>query len=195
VDGRRYTELHVDGGVSATLLLQPALQCLERAGHQRGESADCIYVIIAGKLRLTPRLVPRRLFSVASESIRGALQAQFEAELLNAYLLTRLAGAEFALAAVPDDFPADDSLAFEPQVLSKLFDQGFRDGAHTLDRHSLPPGLIKLADHAPPRAGVSFTVQEPRPATPSAEAPSAGSAAAQRTSAELPDVMGPAARR
>src|SRR5262249_59930268 len=93
-----------------------------------------------------------------------------EGDLLKVYLLARFAGAPFALAAVPEDFPEEDNLSFDPQVMRKLFEQGRRSGADRGSWRSLPPGLTPQ-EHLPPRSGTTFTVQEEGPPDPVTSAP------------------------
>jgi predicted acylesterase/phospholipase RssA len=161
VNGQRFTELHVDGGVAANLFLRPSM--LRRPGD-RGAPAGAVdtnvYVIVAGKLRPKPEPVKRGLLSVAEDSIQGVLQAQFEGSLLRIYLLARNAGARFALAAVPQEFPSDlASLSFDPRIMRALFDEGFRSAASGSVWRATPPGLAP-GEMAPPRSGVRFELVE-----------------------------------
>jgi predicted acylesterase/phospholipase RssA len=175
VDGRQYTELHVDGGVSASLFLQPAMLGLGRhREHSVGGANTRVYVIVAGKLRPHPRPVARRLFPVAGESIEGVLQSRFEGDLLKTYLLARFAGAQFALTGVPEEFSGEpDGLSFEPHIMRELFDQGYRFGADGTGWHSIPPGL-SAREHQPPRGGVVFTVEDARQMSEGAHPPATG---------------------
>jgi predicted patatin/cPLA2 family phospholipase len=161
VDGQPYTELHVDGGVSASLFLQPAMLGLHRDRDLPAGGDDMhVHVIVAGKLQPPRRPVERRLFPVAGESIGGVLQSRFEGDLLRVYLLARFAGARFALAALPDDFPEEhESLSFDPQVMRAMFERGCRSGTGGPVWQPFPPSLTPGA-HAPPRGGVRFTVEE-----------------------------------
>lgn len=166
VDGQRYTELHVDGGVSASLSLQPAMVGLHPAREFEETGADRnVCVIVAGKLRPPARPVERRLFRIASESLEGVVQAQFEGDLLKTYLLARFAGARFALTAAPDEFREEsESMSFDPHVIHDLFDLGYRSAAAGAGWRSLPPSLSP-GNYLPPRGGVHFTVEEARPDT------------------------------
>jgi predicted acylesterase/phospholipase RssA len=157
VNGRRYTELHVDGGVTASLFLRPRM-----LGRGRGQSNEdtSVYVIVAGKLRPTPQPVARRLIQVSEQSIQGILQSQFEGDLLRIYLLARFTGARFALAAVPQEFPeGPDSLSFDPRVMRALFDEGYRSAGSGSVWRSTPPGLT-AGEQPPPREGVRFELKE-----------------------------------
>ena len=90
------------------------------------------------------------------------LQAQAEGDLLKTYLLARLAGARFALTAVPDDFPEEtDSLSFDPRVMRQLFERGRQFGLNGKGWRSVPPGLTR-GERVLPRSGVTFTVEDPQ---------------------------------
>jgi predicted acylesterase/phospholipase RssA len=155
VNGQRFSELHVDGGVTASLFLRP-----EMLGHRSprqvipGAGDVNVHVIVAGKLRPERRPVKRRLIDVSGESIAGVLQSQFEADLMRVYLLSRWSGAGFALAAVPQNFESDlDSLSFDPVVMRRLFDAGYQGAATGKAWLAAPP-----TDAQPPRGGVRFEV-------------------------------------
>ena len=164
VDGRRYSELHVDGGVTASLFLQPVMLGLNPNRTDADGDEATVYVIVAGKLRPVPKPVLRQLLVVAEDSVSGILQSRFEGDLLKTYLLARFAGARFALTAVPEDFPEPaDSLAFDQSAMQALFAQGYRSGRGG-DWLSLPPTLTP-GEHPPPRQGIIFTVQEAPAAT------------------------------
>ena len=161
VDGERHTELHVDGGVSAALFLQPSM-----VGVRPNQEAPCtrddlhVYVIVAGQLQLPRRTVKRRLTKVFEESIGGVLQSQLEGDLLKTYLLARFAGANFALTSVPKDLVFEaGSLAFSPKTMKHLFDTGF-DHAASRNGWQFVPASLTLDEQTPPRSSVQFTVQQ-----------------------------------
>lgn len=172
VDGKPHTELHVDGGVSASLFLQPSMLGV----HPDQESPDTrddlhVYVVVAGQLQLPRRPVKRRLSKVLEESVGGVLQSQLEGDLLKTYLLARYAGAQFALTSVPKDLTEEaNSLAFDPLNMQRLFKTGF-DHAETRVGWQFVPESVTLDEQMPPRSRVQFTMQEPR--TGRAETPTA----------------------
>ena len=154
IDGKPYTELHVDGGVSANLFLRPGmLGPRPKPGEVTGQDAT-VWVIVAGKLRPEREAVSRSLLTIGGESIEGLLQSAFESDLIRVYLLARHHGARFALAAVPQDFPHLDALKFNPELMGKLFAEGFRFGSSGAAWAAAPPGLTP-AEQAP-RGGVRF---------------------------------------
>jgi predicted acylesterase/phospholipase RssA len=178
VNGGKYTELHADGGVNASLFLEPAMLGL---GHNKGKEGSAVdttvYVVVAGKLRPKVQPVERRLFPVAGDALHGILQSRLEGDLLKVYLLTRFAGAQFALTSVPDDAPDEQSsLAIDASVMRELFERGYRNGKEGTGWQATPPGL-KPGDFSPPRGGTSFTLGEA--ASKKADSANSGSSGAR----------------
>jgi predicted acylesterase/phospholipase RssA len=159
IDGKPFTELHVDGGVSANLFLRPAMLGRRPQPGEITDSDATVWVVVAGKLRPEREVVSRSLLRIGGESIEGVVQSAFESDLIRIYLLSRNWGARFALAAVPQDFPARlDSLKFNPAVMRQLFDEGYRFGSSRQSWAKAPPGLTP-ADQAA-RGGVRFESRE-----------------------------------
>jgi predicted acylesterase/phospholipase RssA len=164
VDGKRHAELHVDGGVAASLFLQPAMLGMSAADPDEAKVRDDlnVYVIVAGQLRLPRRKVQRKLSAVIEESVGGVLQAQMDGDLLKTYLLSRWAGASFALTAVPREMAEEASpLVFDPRTMQKLFDVGYKHAATKAGWQNAPISLAP-EEQIPPRGSVQFKVEEPR---------------------------------
>ncbi|MGH7171628.1 MAG: patatin-like phospholipase family protein [Gemmataceae bacterium] len=158
IDGKHYTELHVDGGVSASLFLHPYMLGV---GPATSPAADCsagtVSVIVAGKLYPDRVPVRRRLFPVSENSLRGMFQSQMEGDLLRIYLLTLYAGMKFGVTGVPRDFAADThSMAFDPKLMRHLFEVGRRFGRAGDSWQELPPG-IDARERQTARRGVTFS--------------------------------------
>jgi predicted acylesterase/phospholipase RssA len=149
VGGRRRTELHVDGAVSATVFVQPRM--LGPPGP-----TTRVYVVVAGKLAADALPVRLRLLPVAQASVNGVLTARARDDVQRIYRLAREAGAGFAVARMADDFPAATaSLSFEPKVMRQMFDEGVRVGSRPAEWDPVPPGAD--AEGQPePRSGVRF---------------------------------------
>ncbi len=163
VDGQQHTELHVDGGVSASLFLQPSMLGVKPDQESPEVRDDLhVYVVVAGQLQLPRRTVKRRLSKVFEESVGGVLQSQLEGDLLKTYLLARYAGAQFALTSVPKELTEEtSSLAFDPRIMQVLFKTGY-DHAATRVGWQFVPVSVTLDEQTPPRSSIQFTVQEPR---------------------------------
>jgi hypothetical protein len=192
IDGKRYSELHADGNVSASLFVpSQMLETGSESAVPREELTDGllssgrpsvahggsvgrpattrerpatthetnpinVYVIVAGKLAPERATVARRLWHVSDVSLKGLIQSQMEGDLQRVYLSTRLSGARFHLAAIPQDLTTNsDSMSFDQKSMRQIFDAGRQFGKLGGPWGEAPPG-IDPADWTAPRGGVSF---------------------------------------
>lgn len=157
LNGLRRTELHVDGGVGASVFVPPA-------ALPEGGANTTVYVIVSGKVTADSRPVPRGFIDVSAESLNGLLRSQVRGDLLRIALAARRAGAAFGFAAVPDDFDrAENVIELSPKVMNQLFEEGYRFSRGGPRWRPTPPGLDADAQ-PPPRTGTKFTVIEPESA-------------------------------
>jgi hypothetical protein len=145
IDGKRFTELHVDGGVTACVFLQPAMIGIGPNGEQPSEAnPTAIHAIIAGKLHQTATPAKRELFSIAGESMNAVLQAKMEGELTALFMLARYARADFRLTGIPQDYETPgNNMSFDQKVMRGLFNEGLRAGREGTAWRSFPPQLEK----------------------------------------------------
>ena len=145
IDGKHYTELHVDGSVTACTFLQPAMLGIGPHGALPPEpNPTSVWVIVAGKLHQTAAPTTGGVLSIARESITTMLQAKTEGELTRLFMLARYAGANFQLAGIPQDYHVSgDCVSFDPQVMQGLFTVGYCGGKDGSAWHPVPPGLEK----------------------------------------------------
>jgi hypothetical protein len=157
IDGKRCTELHVDGGVIASVFLQPRMLGIGPNGELPPIAAPpTVYVVVAGKLG--PEIVPTKweLLSISTESLGAVFQARTEGDLAQLFLLARYAKANFALTGVRQNLVSKgDCISFDPQVMRGLFDEGYRAAKNGTAWQSLPPGLEEQWE-AMPRRGTRF---------------------------------------
>ena len=158
IDGKRYSELHADGNVGASLFMPPQMLDVGSVGTEPHETNPMnVYVIVAGKLAPERETVERRLFRVSDVSLKGLIQSQMESDLQRVYLATRLSGAHFHLAAIPQDLITNsNSMSFDKKSMRQTFDAGRQFGQIGGPWKESPPG-IDPEDWTMPRTGVSFT--------------------------------------
>ncbi len=168
LDGKRVTELHADGGVSAPLFV-PSGVFAAAAGGGEGD----LYVVVAGKLYPDAAPVRPRVLPVLSASTAALLYAHCRAECANLCGQARAAGMRSHLTALRQGFETvDSSVHFDPDEMTKLFAEGLREGsAGPAWQPGLPapaPGDTDLI-----RAGLKLRTP-PGPAGPECPAPVAG---------------------
>jgi predicted acylesterase/phospholipase RssA len=155
VDGRRYTELHADGGISSSMFLHPLMVI----GKDGGTKAN-VYTIVAGKLSSESRYVYRRFISVFDASVQELLESRTRSDLLRVFLLSRLTGGRFAVASIPQEQRVDpDATRFDPEEMKRLFEAGY-DRA-VIGWRSTPPG-VNPEEWLLPRTGTHFKLSSER---------------------------------
>lgn len=142
IDGKRHTELHVDGGVSANAFLPASALGVDGTGAVASRGDRCeVYVIISNQLSPARTVVTRRLLPVSEEALSGVLAAQLRDDLLKLYLLCRYTDAGYHMAAIPDDVPVEgNTLVFDAAKMGRLHSAGREAGLKGLWA-KVPPGL------------------------------------------------------
>jgi hypothetical protein len=146
IDGKRFTELHADGGITASVFLQPQMVGIGPNGEVPSDAAGLsVRVIVAGTLHPTATPTKLELLSISSESVNAMLQSKLEGDLTQLFLIARYARADFKVAGVGQDRcrAASNSMSFDQQFMRALFDDGFQGGKDGTAWRSTPPGLEK----------------------------------------------------
>jgi predicted acylesterase/phospholipase RssA len=169
VDGHRRTELHVDGGVSASVFVPPiALEADPKAGSRQASKTN-VYVIVSGKAAASGRPVPRQLMDISEESLEGVFQAQIRANLQQISMAAKQAGAEFCYTAIPEEYGSiGNSVNLTPKVIKRLFEEGCRFGVSNTHWLQIPPNQdasfqpqprtgtrLSIADEAAEKSGIT----------------------------------------
>ena len=155
VDGKKYQEMHVDGGASAQVFLYPPsmTQVAARIGEGMVRRGD-VYVIRNAALAPTWQPVERRTIDIAARAIDSLITTQGFGDLYRIYATTQQDGLDFHLAYIGDDFVYKDKKEqFETAFMKALYDYGFRLGRAGYQWHKSPPGL----QAAPAATAVSDT--------------------------------------
>lgn len=139
LDGRRYQELHVDGGAIAQLFIYPASLDLSRSGIRRTRHA---YVIRNARLDPEHSAIERRTITIAGQSISTMLASSGQNDVLRTYFLSRRDGVDFNLAYIGTDFTsAPKSGEFDQAFMNSLYQYGYRQIIAGKAWHKVPPSL------------------------------------------------------
>ncbi|MBN9122419.1 MAG: patatin-like phospholipase family protein [Planctomycetes bacterium] len=149
VDGRRETELHVDGAITAPLFMPAGV--FATAATANGPNfnphpppgAPNFYAIVAGKLYPEAGPVRRRILPVLGATTEALLYAQCRAELANMYWQSRLAGMRYNMIALRQDarLDADTAVSFDQKLMTRLYEEGLADGQAGPRWAYVPPAL------------------------------------------------------
>jgi predicted acylesterase/phospholipase RssA len=129
VEGERYDEMHVDGGVMAELFLWGAMVDIAEATRQlqvdhskRPEIS--IYVIRNGQIDASIEQVKPNLLDIAARSMITLLKSVATADLLRIWALSERHGIDFNYVGIPHTHPEAKASAFNPAEMRSLFDLG-----------------------------------------------------------------------
>jgi predicted acylesterase/phospholipase RssA len=168
VDGRCFTERHVDGGVSQSLFFcPPYLSADQRSDSSARDLAGTnVYVVVAGKLYADPEAMRPRALSLATKNMVTVLYAQTRGDLQRLYTACLLTGMNYRLASIPAEFPAPaSSTEFEREAMTRMFDEG----AHQISSGSAwrdTPPLLGLGESILARSGTNLTHRPQGPPMP-----------------------------
>jgi hypothetical protein len=134
VDGKRFQEMHVDGGAMAQLFIYPPGA---RPGSKRHRVA---YVIRNGRFIPAWSQVDRQTLSVAMRAVSTLTAGSGIGDVYMAYALARRDHVDFNLASIGDDFTRPYQQPFEPSYMHALFDYAYQKALHGYPWQKAPPG-------------------------------------------------------
>ena len=140
--GERFTEFHVDGGVTRSVILWPTgtERLLEQYGLLRERGT--IYVIQNNQLLPPYQPVRSSLRDIASRSLSTLIRGQTAGDLTRIYLAGRDIGYDFKLIFVPPSDEVPGTTDFDIGYMRDLFDTAFAIGAGEIPWLETPPDLI-----------------------------------------------------
>ena len=148
--GRRYDEMHVDGGVGTRVFynagLFSAATLRARAGREGGR--EDVFVIHNGRLVAEPSPTPRTLRGIAVRSLEASGRAAVVGDLVRIYTAAAREQATFQWVDIPDGVDLTASEAFDPVQMTRLFEAGFEYARRGPVWYTQPPGF-RPTDTAP----------------------------------------------
>jgi predicted patatin/cPLA2 family phospholipase len=125
--GRRFEEMHVDGGVTAPVLTLP--DALLFNGRLSGNSRTNIYILVNKKLERTFELVSNSTLDVASRSLSSITQSQTRSVIFSTYDFAKRNRWGFHLSYIERDYPASSSDGFDTAYMRALYQYGYEKAA------------------------------------------------------------------
>lgn len=139
VDGKKYQELHVDGGAIAQLFLYPPSIELGRMKFKRERHA---YIIRNARLDPDYAQSERRTLSIAGRAISTMLSASGHNDVLRVYFISKRDGVDYNLEYIDRDFqPPEKKAEFDQAFMQALYEYGLREGRAGPRWHKAPPAL------------------------------------------------------
>ena len=139
IDGKKYQEMHVDGGAIAQLFLYPPSINLAASGVRRERHA---YIIRNARLDPDYAASERRTISIAGRAIATMLASSGVNDVLRIYFVTQRDGVDYNLAYIGSDFvSAPKTGEFDQAYMRALYAYGVQQIRDGRSWHKTPPGL------------------------------------------------------
>ena len=125
--GRKFQEMHVDGGVTAPVLTLP--EALLFQGRLPGNAKMDIYILVNKKIERNFELVANGTIDVASRSLSSITQSQTRSIIFSTYDFAKRNRLGFHLSYIERDYPAPASEGFDTAYMRALYQYGYEKAA------------------------------------------------------------------
>ncbi|TCU75414.1 patatin-like phospholipase [Bradyrhizobium sp. R2.2-H] len=126
--GRKFQEMHVDGGVTAPVLTLPEA-LLFQSGRMPGSARMDIYILVNKKIERNFELVSNGTIDVASRSLSAITQSQTRSIIFSTYDFAKRNRLGFHLSYIARDYPAPPSEGFDTTYMRALYQYGYEKAA------------------------------------------------------------------
>jgi hypothetical protein len=159
VNGKRFTELHVDGGATTGLFLQTSMLNLDREALKAGRlplSGSDAYILVAGKLYADSTCTDRRVVRIGDSALRSLVYSQTRGEISRINTICQLSGMRFHMSSIPEDMQLNsDAMSFNRDEMRRLFEAGYAATTGGQAWRNTPPESEPY-EHNQPRTGNQF---------------------------------------
>ncbi|MFA5145650.1 MAG: patatin-like phospholipase family protein [Candidatus Omnitrophota bacterium] len=137
--GRRYDEMHVDGGVVSGLFY--IHQLMEGLEYPRVFKTR-VYVLNLCYMSPHSQQVEDNMVAMTSRLIETNGAAKMIGDTYRIYAYAKEKGWDYNLAYIPEDFKPDQKEMLDKQEMRRLFKRGYDDAIEGYKWHKSPPGLV-----------------------------------------------------
>ncbi|WP_249133918.1 patatin-like phospholipase family protein [Bradyrhizobium japonicum] len=127
-EGRKFQEMHVDGGVTAPVLTLPEA-LLFQGSRLPGNAKLDIYILVNKKIERNFELVSNGTIDVASRSLSAITQSQTRSIIFSTYDFAKRNRLGFHLSYIAREYPAPPSEGFDTGYMRALYQYGYDKAA------------------------------------------------------------------
>jgi predicted acylesterase/phospholipase RssA len=127
-EGRKFAEMHVDGGVTANVLVVPEAMMLANRPILPSGVRPRIYVVINGKLTPYFEVIRPTTIRIAIRAFETSVRANTRNTLLASYEFIRRRNWDIQLASIDPSFPSQEKPGFDTAYMKGLFEFGMEQG-------------------------------------------------------------------
>jgi len=136
-NGKRFQEMHVDGGVGGQFFVAPAPLMASTSDYRL--PATQLYLVINSGLERDFKVVERFAPSILTQTVGAAVKVDTRLMIDRAYLATQRSGVDFNVATIPSTFSAPSQGPFDPKYMQALFEVGYAQGVGATPFDPKPP--------------------------------------------------------
>ena len=129
IDGQRYDEMHVDGGLKAQMIYYGATMNMAAARKQvygrNKPSKSKIYIIRNGKFTHEPKPVSREVSDILGRTISSMTKSSGVGDLYRIYSFARRDGIDFNYVSIPPSYEKMSEEEFDTEDMNNLFKIGY----------------------------------------------------------------------
>lgn len=141
-DGKKYSEMHVDGGATTQVFLYPPSMKLKEQSAERGVDRERrAYIIRNGRVDPDWAQTERQTLKIAARAIDALLATQGIGDLYRTYLNTQRDEIDYNLAFIPSTFTRAPEEPFDPAYMNALFEVGYDLARDGYPWQKTPPGF------------------------------------------------------
>jgi predicted acylesterase/phospholipase RssA len=152
VNGKKYDEMHVDGGTITEVFGYGSLFNDSAAAGQLPAGTCNIYVIRNGKLAAETEQVPRKSMKIITRSLSTLMKAHSWQDIFRLYFFAQRDKVGFNYVSIPDNYVASGKEPFDPAEMKRLFDLGFEMAKSGYKWNKTPPIISDTGE-----AGLKWT--------------------------------------
>jgi hypothetical protein len=144
-NGKRFQEMHVDGGTVAQVFIYPPSIKIEKVTKAYGVGRERVLYVIRNA-RLDPQWasVERSIFAISTRAIQSLIQAQGVGDLYVIYLQSQRDNLDYNLAFIPPDFNAPHKEIFDTDYMNQLFGYAYGLSKEGYPWEKYPPGYLPV---------------------------------------------------
>ncbi len=141
-NGKRFTELHVDGSVTNQVFAYPPQLTTAQIDAFLGYTPRRTLYIVRNS-QVSPEYSPTEegVLPISVRSIDTLLKNYGIGDLYRLYAIAQRDRLEYNLTYIPSTFTETSEELFDPKYMRKLFDLGYRQGVDGVAWRKNPPGL------------------------------------------------------
>jgi len=136
-NGKRFHEMHVDGGVGGQFFVAPAA-LMASTGDYRVPATQ-LYIVINTGLQPDFEIVDRSLGGILTEAVGIAVKTDTRLMIDRTFLVAKRSNVGFNVATIPQSFNAPSQGAFDSNYMTALFQAGYQLGQSATPFSSEPP--------------------------------------------------------